>query len=96
MWQSNDIIRRKQVETFCVKQSDTLKYIARVLGGAVSKNIDNTIFTTALRTWYTRVPRTRVLGGAVSKRYIRFHESRNHLYVITTSSRAQAVTAEAA
>ena len=35
--QAYDNIRRKQVDTSCVKQSDIPKYVVHVLGGAVSK-----------------------------------------------------------
>ena len=67
------------MDTSCVKQSYTLKYVIRVLGGAVSKNTDNS-------TNYYDIPKyvVHVFGGAMSKTYRRLPQSRNHRHVITT------------
>ena len=61
---SNDNIRRKQVGTSCVQQSNTPKYAAHILGGAVSKKYKR-------QHYNYDTPRyvARVLEGAVSKRY---------------------------
>ena len=78
------------MDTSCVKRSNKLKYIAYVLGGVVLKK--------CRQQHYYDTPKyvVYVLGGAVSNTYRRLPESRNHRHVITTLSRAQVVTAEAA
>ena len=71
------------------KQPDKPKSVARVLGGAVSKNYRHHCYDTSKYA-------VHVLGGAVSKTYRRFPESRVYRYIITTLSRTQVVTAEVA
>ena len=61
VWQYNGNIRRKKVDTSCVKQSDKPKYVAHVLREAVPKN--KSITTTRLSTYVAYI-----LRGAVSKR----------------------------
>ena len=71
MWQSDDDIRRKQVDTSSVKQSDKPKYVVHVSGEVVSKKY---------RQHYNDTPKyvMHVLGGAVSKTYRRLSESKNY------------------
>ena len=70
--QSNYNVRRKQVDTSCVKQSDKPTYGANVLGGAVSKkNRHQHYYDTPKYVAY-------VLGRPVSKAYRRLPESQNY------------------
>ena len=137
----NLVQRRKDVDSSYAKQPDKPKSVARVLGGAVSKNYRHHYYDTpkyavhvfggAVSKTYRRFPESRVyryiittsvarvlggavsknyrhhyydtpkyavhvFGGAVSKTYRRFPESRVYRYIITTLSRTQVVTTEAA
>ena len=80
MWQSNDNVRNKQVDT-SVKQSDKPKYVAHVLGGAISKNYK--------QRYYYNTPKyiLYVLRGAVSKTYRHISESRNYRQIKTHFTR---------
>ena len=63
---SNDNIRRKQVDTSCVKQPDKSKYVAHVSGGAVSKK-----YRPQHYSYDTPKYVAQVLGRAVSRKYRR-------------------------
>ena len=77
---SNDSIRKKPVDTFCVKQSGTPKYIVHLLRGAASKKYRQEY------DYDTPKYVIHVLGGAVSKTYRRLPDSRKYRKILLVDS----------
>ena len=78
VWQFNDTIR-EQVDTFCVKQSDTPKYVVHVMEESVSKkNRQAALTAKRLRTLFTEEP--------CQKTCRRLPESRNRRYYLEKNS----------
>ena len=88
MWQSNDNTIRKHEDTSYVKQPDSPSMLHTYWKEPGLRNTDN-----STNYYGTLKYVVDVLGGAVSKTYIRLPESRNHPHVLTTLSGAQVVTA---